>query len=122
MCMKRVALMLPVLFICAICISAGTDESFGIKVYPGAKLDAQSTKFLKEGLQIKGVAYRTSDPASKVIAFYKSQPGLKFMGGDAKNAMFKKDGGIDVTIQCPWQNMETGQMMKDTLISIVKNE
>jgi hypothetical protein len=27
---------------------------------------------------------------------------------------------VDVTVQNPWMNMKTGAMMKDTLISIVK--
>jgi len=28
---------------------------------------------------------------------------------------------VDVTIQSPWQNMQTGSMEKDTLVSIVKH-
>jgi hypothetical protein len=102
--------------------TAGAEEKLGIKIYPGAKLDAETTKFLTESLNVKGTAYRTGDPIAKVIAFYKAQPDLKYVGGDTQSAMFKKGGTIDITVQSPWQNMVTGKMMKDTLISIVKNE
>ncbi|MCU0577023.1 MAG: hypothetical protein MUD15_09395 [Desulfobacterota bacterium] len=120
--MKKTMVVFFMICIFALCGSVTAEENLGIKVYPGAKLDAETTKFLKEGLNMKGTAYRTSDPVAKVLVFYKAQPGLKFMGGDAKNAMFRKDGKVDVTIQSPWQNMKTGQMMKDTLISIVQIE
>jgi hypothetical protein len=120
--MKKTTVVFFMSCICALCGSVTAEENLGVEVYPWAKLDAETTKFLKEGLNMKGTAYRTADPVAKVIVFYKAQPGLKYMGGDAKNAMFKKDGKVDVTIQSPWQDMKTGQMMKDTLISIVKNE
>lgn len=42
------------------------------------------------------------------------------MGGNEEGAMFKK-GDIDITIQNPWIDMKTGNIMKVTLISIVKN-
>jgi hypothetical protein len=41
------------------------------------------------------------------------------MGESKEGAMFKK-GNIDITIQNPWMDMKSGRMMKDTLISIVK--
>jgi len=36
--------------------------------------------------------------------------------------MFKKGDDVDVTLQNPWQNMQTGKMEKETLISIVKHD
>jgi hypothetical protein len=57
----------------------------------------------------------------KVIAFYKKQPGLNFVGGDQGGGMLRK-GNVDVTVQSPWMDTKTGKMEKDTLISIVKNK
>jgi hypothetical protein len=37
-----------------------------------------------------------------------------------EGAGFKTKTGVRVTIQNPWMDMETGKMIKDTLISIVK--
>jgi len=56
-----------------------------------------------------------------VVAFYKKEPGLEFMGESKEGAMFRK-GNVDVTIQTPWMNMKTGQLMKDILITIVRRE
>ena len=43
------------------------------------------------------------------------------MGISNDGGMFKK-GNIDITIQNPWMDTKTGKMIKDTLISIVKNK
>ncbi len=96
------------------------EEKFGIKVYDGAKFDADTTKFLKESMSLEAACYTTNDSVDKVVAFYKKQPGLKSVGISKESAMFKK-GNIDVTMQSPWMDMKTGKMMKSTLISIVKS-
>jgi hypothetical protein len=36
-------------------------------------------------------------------------------------AGFFQRGKVDVTLQTPWMDLKTGAMMKDTLITIVKN-
>ncbi|MCL5024782.1 MAG: hypothetical protein M1497_15725 [Nitrospirae bacterium] len=53
--------------------------------------------------------------------FYKKQSDLKYMGGDEGTPMFRK-GTVDVTVQSPWMDTKTGKMMKDALISIVKQK
>ena len=72
-------------------------------------------------MSINASCYRTNDDIAKVIEFYKKQAGLEFMGGSQEGAMFKK-GNMDITIQNPWMNMQSGMMMKDTLITIVKHQ
>lgn len=116
---RKTSVLFFILLVFALCGTAMAEDKFGIQVYPGAKADAGTTKFLVEDLNVQGAAYRTSDPIAKVIEFYKGQKGMKYLGGDSSNAMFRK-GTVDVTVQTPWQNMSTGKMMKDTLISIVK--
>ncbi len=97
------------------------EEKHGVPVYPGAKYDATTTGAVREAMNIDAACYRTDDDVAKVTAFYKKQPGLKFIGGDAEGSMLKK-GTVDVTVQRPWMDMKTGKMNKDTLISIVKQE
>lgn len=108
-----------VLFIAGI-VTAGAEEKFGVKVYDGAKHDASTSKAVSESMSINAVCYRTNDSVAKVVAFYTRQAGIESMGGNNEGAMFKK-GNIDITIQNPWMDMKSGKMMKDTLISIVKN-
>ena len=67
----------------------------------------------------EAAAYRTGDSAAKVMAYYKKQPGITFAGGDEKGGMFRK-GEFDVTVQNPWMDTKTGNMINETLISIVK--
>jgi hypothetical protein len=97
------------------------EEKFGVPVYPGAKYDAETSKAVKDMMKMETACYRTEDPISKVAAFYKEQ-GLKSIGDVTKEGALLRKGKIDVTIQSPWMNMKTGAMMKDTLISIVKNK
>ena len=99
---------------------AGAEEKFGVSIYPGATYDSATAEFLKQ-ISPESAAYRTGDKVEKVIAFYKKQPGLNFIGGDLEGGMFRK-GNLDVTVQSPWMDTKTGKMEKDTLISIVKNK
>lgn len=94
-------------------------DVFGVPIYPGAKPDEATTKFLTEGMGMEAKAFRTADPVAKVAAFYKAKGLIEIMLAE-EGAMYKKDDNVDVTIQSPWQNMQTGSMEKDTLISIVK--
>jgi hypothetical protein len=110
--------------VCMMCISsAAAEERLGVAVYPGAKYDQNRTRLLTENPSIQGAAYRTSDDIAKVIAFYRKQ-GLLFlkMGSPSKErARFKKsDIDVDVVVQNPWRNAQTGAMMTDTLILIFK--
>lgn len=108
----------------------------GIAMYPGAKPDAAASAFVREQLKMTGSAWRTSDDVAKVAAFYEKQgkvsklPGANreqaaFSAGckDEYNPYMKKNMqrcGYQVTIQNPWMDMKTGQMVNDTLITIVK--
>jgi hypothetical protein len=106
-----------VLLACA--VTAGAAEKFGVKVYDGAKYDASNSKSVSQMMSTDAACYRTNDAAAKVIAFYKKQPGLKYTGGSEQHAMFIK-GAVHVTVQNPWMDMKSGKMIKETLISIVK--
>ena len=101
-------------------ITAKAEEKFGLKVYDGAKYDASTSKTVSESMSINAACYRTNDNITKVIEFYKKQSGLDFISGSKESAMFKK-ANVDITIQNPWMDMQSGKMMKDTLISIVKH-
>jgi hypothetical protein len=117
---KRLAVFLLGL---TLALAAGQEikDVFGVPIYPGAKLDEGTTKFLTESLGVAGQAFRTVDPLAKVAGFYKAQ-GLTEIMVDKEGAMFKKGDNVDVTLQNPWQNMQTGKMENETLISIVKHD
>jgi hypothetical protein len=105
--------------------AAAAEEQLGVAVYPGAKFDQARTKLLKASMSVEGAAYRTSDDIARVIEFYRKQ-GLLLLkaGGKSKeSARFKKtDTGVDVVVQNPWKNPNTGAAMTDTLILIFKKE
>jgi hypothetical protein len=120
---KRVAIAVIVVFsLIAFAGISRAEEKFGIKVYPGAKLDEGSTKFIVEQLKQDGAAYRTSDPIEKVIAFYKGQSDIRAIALTKDGGMLKKGEDVDITIQNPWLDTKTGKLNNDTLISIVKNK
>jgi hypothetical protein len=98
---------------------ASAEDKFGVKVYEGAKFDADTTIFVQ---QIGGQAacYRSADSLAKVVAFYSKLPGVAVIHVGDKGAMFKLSG-VSITLQSPWMNMKTGVRNTDTLISIVKN-
>ena len=76
-------------------------------------------------MSARGAAYRTSAPVAEVVAFYKKQ-GLLFLkiGSSSKEiARFRKgDNDVDVVVQSPWHDAQTGAAMTDTLILIFKEE
>ena len=100
---------------------AVAEEKFGVPVYPGAKFDAETSKAVRDMMQMKVACYRTVDPVAKVAVFYQKQD-LSSMGDVTKEGVFFKKRKIDITIQSPWMHMKTGAIMKDTLISIVQNK
>jgi hypothetical protein len=115
---------LAILVIGLLAVLAAAQEIpdvFGVPVYPGAKLDEATTKFLAENMSMEAKAFRTADPVAKVAAFYKAKGLTEIMVAE-EGAMYKKGDTVDVTIQNPWQNMQTGSLEKDTLISIVKHD
>jgi hypothetical protein len=122
--MTRISLSLSVhMTIFASLASAHAIEQHGIRVYEGARLDEQETKF---GSEIAGAymyCYRTRDGVAKVTVFYKSQPGLTFMGGDESHSLFMKEDDnhtMRIGIANPWTAARTGRMNMDTLIQIIK--
>jgi hypothetical protein len=108
----------------------------GIPVYPGAKADAGTSAFIRESLKMTAATYRTRDDVAKVTEFYLKQGGFsKMPGADKEQAAFSagcKDEynpymkknmqkcSYNVTIQNPWMDMKTGQLVRDTLITIAK--
>ena len=98
-------------------------EQHGIRIYEGARLDEQETKFGREIAGADMYCYRTRDSVAKVTAFYKSQSGLTFMGGDESHSLFIKEEGnhmVRVAIANPWTAAGSGKMNTDTLIQIIK--
>ena len=119
--MKKLILLFAVLM-AAIVLSApaGAEDRFGVAVYPGAKYDDATSKYMSESLQRTMACYRTNDSLDKVAAFYRKQKGLSVRGDVLKeNAHFQSDTA-DVALQNPWMNVISGRMMNDTLISIEK--
>jgi maltose-binding protein MalE len=100
---------------------AGAEEKFGVKVYDGAKYDAETTQAVNTAMKIDGACYRTDATVAQVNEFYKKQLDTTEVHTSAKGGLFKK-GNVNITVQSPWMNMKTGQHMTDTLISIVKTE
>ncbi len=105
--------------------SAAAEDRLGIAVYPGAKNDRIRTGLLAENPSFQGAAFRTNDDIAKVIAFYRKQ-GLLFLNicsPSKEHARFKKvDIDVDVVVQQPWMDAQTGATMTDTLILILKEE
>lgn len=97
-------------------------EQFGVTVYPNAQAEPGATKFLQEELGVNGVAFRTSDSVTDVVIFYQAREGMREVFASQDSAMFKKGDDVDVTIQSPWMDMQTGTVMQDCLISIVKRK
>jgi hypothetical protein len=133
--MKRGILLFLPAIILVFGIVAVAEEKFGVPVYPGAKFDSAVSQFLKESMSQNAACYRTNDGIQKVVEFYKRQKGLDLIGPEKGTAMFKRckkeyneylkkemSAGcdLDITIQNPWQDMKTGKLVNDTLISIVK--
>jgi len=113
-------------FVFMMCLSsAAAEERLGVAVYPGAKYDQIRTGFHAQNPSIQVAAYRTDDDIAKVMAFYRKQ-GLLFLktGSPSKErARFKKvDSDVDVVVQQPWKDPQTGATMTDTLILIMKEE
>jgi hypothetical protein len=109
------SVMLTILLVC----SAHGAESLGVVVYPGAKEDLATSKAVNDRLKVTGSCFRTTDPLAMVVAFYAKQQGLKQVYVDDEGAMFSK-GRINITVQNPWMNIQTGAMVNDTLITIAK--
>lgn len=120
--MKRnIRIVIAATVIALVAAALAAEERFGVKVYEGAKLDKEASAQVSEAFSVEAFCYRTADGLAKVVAFYRKEPGLEFMGESKEGAMFKK-GDVDVTIQNPWMNMQTGQLTKETLIAIVRKK
>ncbi|HMK56429.1 MAG TPA: hypothetical protein VK448_07325 [Dissulfurispiraceae bacterium] len=119
---KKIAVLILCLFFLAIVGTVCADDKNSVPVYPGAKPDAETAKFLKDGLKLDGAAYLTNDSIAKVIAYYKGQKDLKVLFEDKEGAKFENSKKLSVTIQNPWRDMKTGKMRSDTLISIVNEK
>lgn len=100
-------------------MAASAEDKFGVKVYDGAKYDADTTAFVAQ-MGGQAACYRSADGLAKLVAFYSKLPGVTIVHTGDKGAMFKLNG-VTITLQSPWMNMKTGARNSDTLISIVKN-
>jgi len=119
--MKRLFVIFAV-FIVAVVFSAvaNAEERFGAAVYPGAKYDEATSKYMSESIQLTIACFRTNAGLDEVAAFYRNQKGFSVRGEVMKeNARFQSNT-VDVTLQSPWMNVISGRLMNDTLISFVK--
>ncbi len=98
---------------------ASAEDKWGVKVYDGAKYDADTSAFVAQ-MGGQAACYRSADSLAKLVAFYSKLPGVAVIHTGDKGAMFKLNGA-SITLQSPWMNMKTGVRNSDTLISIVKN-
>jgi hypothetical protein len=120
--MKITSFALLVLVISTVGLAvAASEEKFGVKVYDGAKYDAETSQLVGTMMKAEAACYRTASAVAQVNEFYRKQPGTTEIHTSARGGMFKKSG-ISITIQSPWMDMKSHQQMKDTLISIVKNQ
>jgi hypothetical protein len=108
--------------------TAGAEEKFGVKVYPGAKYSDAETKWRKDQYHSETVAsYRTADGSDKVSGFYKTHAGIK--GGKllGKVTYFHvtdaaKQETVEIQVM-PSLDPATGQEVKgSTTILIVKRQ
>ena len=114
----RSTFLLPLFLFSALMLSSA-EEKFGVKVYDGAKFDADTSAFVAQ-MGGQAACYRSADDLTKLVAFYSKLPGITIIHTGAKGAMFKLNG-VSTTLQSPWMNMKTGTHNSDTLISIVKH-
>lgn len=93
------------------------EQNNGIPIYPGAKYLSELSEFNQKLTTLKYAHYETGDSLNNVIGYYKGQPDILFFGSDEKSAVFRK-GETALTLQTPWMDQMTGEMMKSTLISM----
>jgi len=119
--MKRLIVLFAVIIIAVVLSGpAGAEERFGVAVYPGAKYDDATSKYMSESMQLTIACFRTNDGLDKVATFYRKQKGLSIRGDVMmENARFQSNTA-DVTLQNPWMNVISGRMMNETLISIMR--
>jgi len=104
---------------------ADTEESFGIKVYPGAQLDKEQTNFARNIMGGDMFCYVTQDDLEKVKAFYDGLGGLESLGSDETSALYVKSievMPIRIAIANPWFDSRTGESHSSTMIQILKAE
>lgn len=118
---KTIVVVSAAFFTIAFILSVFAEEKFGVRVYPGAKADPDTSKVVAQMSTGGAECFRTKDAVSTVVDFYKKQTGLKLVASSKEGAMFKK-GKVDITIQNPWLDMKTGKQNSDTLISIVNQK
>lgn len=118
--MKRIILAAAVLFVLAGGIEAA-EERLGVRIYPGAKYDEQSSKIQAQMTKATGggssACYRTKDPVAKVAEFYQKE-GFKLPFGKVMpdSAMLQKGTTYSMTIKY----MKPLDKTEDTRICIVK--
>ncbi len=96
-------------------------EHFGVRIYPGAWMDKEETKFIREKGGADSYIYRTNDSVKKVAAFYEKQPGITSLGSNEKGGMFIKEQTghtVYLKVESPWQPSKGGELKNDTLIVI----
>jgi len=99
---------------------ASAEDKWGVKVYDGAKYDADTSAFVAKMAGQEAACYRSAESLAKLVVFYSKLPGVAVIHTGDKGAMFKLNE-VSITLQSPWLNMKTGAHNSDTLISIVKH-
>jgi hypothetical protein len=100
---------------------AQSNSVAGVQLYPGASsTDVEGTeKLLKDSDYAIAVCRHTPDSLEKVVAFYNKDKSLSPLGEPSKdNAGFVNKAGAAMSINSPWINMKTLQMINGTMICI----
>ncbi len=98
------------------------DEHFGIKVYPGAKLNDEQTKYARNIGGLDAYIYVTEDDFKKVSSFYEKLEGFMNLGADETAAVFMKDENgrmLRISITNHWLDSRTGEERFTTLIQLL---
>lgn len=113
--LKGLVLLTAVLVLISITI-VGAEEKFGVKVYDGATFASTESATLKKMIYSDAAAYHTNDSITKVIEFYKKQPGLEFSPAN-EGGRFRK-GLVEIIITNPWMVDTTGKKIQYTSITM----
>jgi hypothetical protein len=73
-----------------------TEKDLGVPIYPGAKLDAESSAGMSIGNDYRMYIYLSDDPPSKVAAFYEQQLKVKPFPAGKDHYMFALKGNLPI--------------------------
>jgi len=119
---SRILFLAVLIVLIASLAAAGAEARFGVKVFPGATYDPDTSQWVSTNMKVDAACFRTNATPGDVNEFYRKQFAVTEVTISSRGGSLFKKGDIDITVQNPWTDMKTGQQHKDTLISIVKTK